>query len=100
METGEISKALGRGKHTTRFVELHELFKGKVLDTPGFSMIDLKNIPDEYIRDSFVEFKKYNCPFKDCFHINEKECNLKMGLNGNEILKERYENYIKFLNKG
>lgn len=100
LETGEISKALGRGKHTTRFVELHELFKGKVLDTPGFSMIDLKNIPNEYIRDSFIEFKKYICPFKDCFHINEKECNLKKVLNSNEILKERYENYVKFINKG
>lgn len=99
LETGEISKALGRGKHTTRFVELHELFGGKVLDTPGFSMIDLKDFTNEEIRDSFKEFKKCKCPFKDCFHMNEKECNVKKAINNNEILKERYENYIKFINK-
>lgn len=99
LETGEISKALGRGKHTTRFVELHELYGGKVLDTPGFSMIDLRDLTDEDIRDSFKEFKKYNCPFRDCYHINEKECNVKKAITDDEILKERYENYIKFINK-
>lgn len=99
LETGEISKALGRGKHTTRFVELHEIFGGKVLDTPGFSMIDLNEISNEEIRDSFREFRKFNCPFNDCFHINEKECLVRKAVKQSKILKSRYENYIKFLDK-
>ena len=98
LETGEISKALGRGKHTTRFVELHNLFKGKVLDTPGFSSISLESYTNEQIRDSFVEFSKYICPFKDCYHINEKECNIKKQIKLGNILEERYSNYVKFLN--
>ena len=99
LETGEISKALGRGKHTTRFVELHSLFKGKVLDTPGFSSISLEQYSKEQIRDSFIEFKKYSCPFKDCFHTNEKECNVKKQFKSRNILEDRYDNYIKFLDK-
>ena len=99
LETGEISKALGRGKHTTRHVELIELFKGKVLDTPGFSSIDLSNMTKEDIRDSFKEFKKNPCPFRDCFHINEKECLIKKLVSEGKILESRYNNYIKFLKK-
>lgn len=99
LETGEISKALGRGKHTTRFVELHELYKGKVLDTPGFSLIDLDEYSKEQIRDSFIEFNNYKCIFKDCFHINERDCEIKKNVSNNNILKSRYENYIKFLNE-
>lgn len=97
LETGEISKALGRGKHTTRHVELIELFKGKVLDTPGFSSIDFNNMENKDIRDSFREFNKYNCPFKDCFHINEKECLVKKNVKLGKILESRYNNYVKFL---
>lgn len=58
LETGEISKALGRGKHTTRHVELIELFDGHVVDTPGFSLIDLKDMKNSDIRDCFVEFNE------------------------------------------
>jgi len=97
LETGEISRALGRGKHTTRHVELIELYKGKVLDTPGFSMIDLSDYSKKEIRDSFVEFRQIDCPFKDCFHINEKECLVKKKVKDGNILKSRYENYLKFL---
>ena len=99
LETGEISKALGRGKHTTRHVELHSLFKGKVLDTPGFSDIDTTKYTKEQIRDSFIEFNKYSCPFKDCFHIKEQECEVKNNLKYKNILDSRYDNYVKFLNK-
>lgn len=99
LETGEISKALGRGKHTTRFVELHSLFKGKVLDTPGFSSISLEQYSKEQIRDSFIEFNKFKCMFNDCFHTNEKECNVKKNVKLGNILSSRYDNYIKFLEK-
>lgn len=97
LATGEISKALGRGKHTTRHVELIEMFGGKVLDTPGFSSIDLKEMTNEEIRDSFIEFNEYPCPFRDCMHINEKECSVKEAVAKKEILESRYENYKKFI---
>lgn len=99
LETGEVSIALGRGRHTTRHVELINLFKGKVLDTPGFSSIDLSKYSNEQIRDSFVEFSKYFCTFKDCFHTKEKECVIKNQVEEGNILQSRYDNYIKFLNK-
>lgn len=95
-ETNEISKALGRGKHTTRTVSLVEINNGKVLDTPGFSDIDLRVYKKEDIRDSFKEFKN-KCKYTNCMHINEKECVVKELVNKNIILKSRYENYIKFI---
>jgi ribosome biogenesis GTPase len=97
LETGEISKALGRGRHTTRFVQLIELFGGKVVDTPGFSMIEFNGMTNEDIRDSFIEFKKYPCPFKDCMHLTEKECRVKKEVENNNILESRYEDYKKFI---
>ena len=97
-ETNEISDALGRGKHTTRYVTLVTIGKGKVVDTPGFSAIDLNKYSDEDIKNSFIEFKKYNCPYKDCTHKKEKECAVKKHV-GESILKSRYENYIKFIEK-
>ena len=99
LETGEISKALGRGRHTTRHVELINMYKGKVLDTPGFSSLDLSNLKDTDIKDSFIEFKNYNCDFKNCMHLNEKKCKVKNAVNNNKILNTRYENYKKFINK-
>ena len=99
-ETGEVSIALGRGKHTTRFVELISLFDGKLVDTPGFSSIDLTIYSEEDIRNSFIEFKKYNCKYNDCKHINEgiDECAIKKAVDNKEILESRYLNYIKFIN--
>lgn len=98
LETGEISEALGRGKHTTRHVELIEMYGGKVLDTPGFSSIDFSDLTKEEIRDTFIEFDNYLCPFRDCMHINEKECEVKRNVENGNILASRYENYQKFLN--
>lgn len=99
LETGEVSKALGRGRHTTRHVELIEMCGGKVLDTPGFSMIDFNDMNTEDIRNSFIEFKKYNCEFKNCMHLNEKRCEVKKALANKLILDSRYDNYKKFINK-
>lgn len=98
LETGEISEALGRGKHTTRHVELIEMYEGKVLDTPGFSSIDFTGLEKEEIRDTFIEFRNYSCPFHDCMHQYEKECNVKKNVKNGNILYSRYENYIKFIN--
>ena len=98
-EVNEISEALGRGKHTTRYVTLVNLYGGKVLDTPGFSQIDLTVYSNEDIKSSFVEFDKYNCRYDDCLHINEDGCLVKAAVKDNLILKSRYENYKKFIEK-
>ena len=97
LETGEVSVALGRGKHTTRVVELFEFLGGKVMDTPGFSSLEFKDYTKEDIKNSFIEFKKYPCPFKDCSHTNEKECVVKKQVFANNILESRYLNYLNFI---
>ena len=97
--TGEVSIALGRGKHTTRVVELFNFNGGKVLDTPGFSALDFYSNSDEEIRNSFIEFKDYPCPFKDCMHKNEHECMVKQAVKDNNIMKTRYDNYLKFIER-
>lgn len=97
LETGEISDALGRGKHTTRVVEMFELFGGKVMDTPGFSALDFNGFSKNEIRDSFVEFLNYPCPFGDCNHTKEGECEVKKAINDGKIMKTRYENYLNFI---
>ena len=97
LETGEVSLALGRGKHTTRVVELFEINDGKVMDTPGFSSLEFKNYTKEDIKNSFIEFSKHPCPFKDCSHTNEKECVVKKEVLANNILESRYLNYLNFI---
>ena len=97
LKTGEISLALGRGKHTTRHVELISMLDGKVLDTPGFSSLSFDHIPKENIKDLFIEFKAYPCIYKDCNHIDEKECNIKKEVENKNILKSRYDNYKKIM---
>ena len=97
LETGEVSMALGRGRHTTRVVELFECFNGKVMDTPGFSALELTDYTKEQIKDAFVEFKEYPCPFKDCLHTKEKECSVKQAVEEGKILRSRYDNYINFI---
>lgn len=97
LETGEVSVALGRGRHTTRVVELFNINGGKVLDTPGFSALDFIDFTREDIRDAFIEFKNYPCIYKDCMHKNENECKVKGAVNNNNILETRYENYLKFI---
>ena len=99
LETGEISKALGRGKHTTRHVELHKIHNGLVADTPGFSSVSFIDMSKQDIRDNFIEFNEYKdkCKFRDCMHENEIICEVKNKVKENQIIKSRYDNYIKFI---
>ena len=101
IKTGEISIALGRGKHTTRHTELINLCGGLVADTPGFSAISLDSLSKADIRDQFNEFNKYRdlCKYKDCMHDKEDHCMIKEKVNDKTILKSRYENYLKFIEK-
>ena len=99
LETNEISKALGRGKHTTRHVELYDLFYGFIADTPGFSSLSFIDMTKEDIRDNFIEFNEYKdkCKYRDCMHLKEDECEIKKLAKENKILNSRYENYTKFI---
>jgi len=102
LEIGEVSIALGRGRHTTRHTELIEVLGGLIADTPGFSSIDFRGMKKSDIRDNFIEFNEYreNCEYKDCMHINELKCMVKEQVENNNIMKTRYQNYLKFVEKG
>ena len=97
LKTGEVSLALGRGRHTTRHVEMLELFGGMLLDTPGFSALEFQNMTKIEVRDAFVEFSKFPCLYRDCMHTNESDCMVKQAVDDKKILKSRYENYLKLM---
>lgn len=102
LKTGETSKRLRAGKHTTRDSRLLPLKNGGfVIDTPGFSSVDLpptKN-PQELI-DLFPEFNlSEGCKFNNCVHINEPECGVKEAVDNNKITKERYDFYKRCYDK-
>lgn len=97
IKTDEISEALGRGKHTTRHVELYKIGNGLIADTPGFSALDLKDMDKLQLKDTFVEFRDYECKFRDCLHDKEINCKVKEAVDNKKILKTRYENYLSFL---
>lgn len=99
LATSEISKALGRGKHTTRHVELLEVEGGLVVDTPGFSSLDFINMDKNDIKDNFVEFfeNQDKCKYKDCVHLKEDGCYVKELVKEGIIRQTRYENYKKFI---
>ncbi len=98
METGEISRKLKRGRHTTRHSQLIILEPGTyICDTPGFTSFSAENMPKEELKSYFPEFKKYEdlCRFGGCVHVNEPECKVKDAVSSGEIPKERYESYLK-----
>ena len=101
IKTDDISYALGRGKHTTRHVELIELENGFVADTPGFSSLEFIDMKDIDIRDNFVEFELYKekCKYRDCMHDKEDECEVKNKVSSGDILESRYQNYLNFIHK-
>ena len=96
LKTGEVSLALGRGRHTTRVVEIIEIDDMKVLDTPGFSSLSFLSYNLESVKNAFIEFKNFPCVYKDCNHDKEPECNLKKAVEENLVLKSRYDNYLNF----
>ncbi len=101
IKTDDISYALGRGKHTTRHVELIPLYGGYVADTPGFSAIEFLGMTESDIRDQFIEFNQYRdfCEYKDCMHLSENKCAIKEKVKEGIICKSRYENYVNFVTK-
>lgn len=95
LETNDISEALGRGKHTTRHTEVYDFKDFYIVDTPGFSALDL-DILKENLRFAFVEFDN-SCKFNDCMHLNEIGCRVKEQVSNHEILESRYENYKRMV---
>ena len=99
METGDISEKLERGKHTTRHSELVEINDGYVVDTPGFSSMDIDFIEKEKLQLCLREFDEYRdkCRFKGCLHYKEPQCSVKDAVKEGKINQIRYEFYLKTL---
>ncbi len=100
-DTGEISKKLGRGRHTTRQVEFYPLENGGyIADTPGFSTVEVSKygyIPKDELQYSFREFTPYleKCRFSDCVHLKETGCAVTEALHEGKISISRYDSYEK-----
>ena len=99
LATGDISRKLGRGRHTTRQVEIFQTDICMVADTPGFSSVELdddNHISKEDLPHAFIEFEKYlgECKFSDCSHTGEKGCRIKQAVEEGKISLSRYESYI------
>lgn len=97
METGEISRKLKRGKHTTRHSQMIPVGDHTYLmDTPGFSSLYLTDMEEQELKDYFPEFRKYEeeCRFQGCRHIHEPGCAVKEALGSGEISSLRYEDYL------
>lgn len=99
LKTDDISKALNRGKHTTRHVELIEVGEGLLADTPGFSSFDFDMLDKEQLSACFPEMaaRSGKCKFRECLHRNEPKCAIKAAVDAGEIPSYRYDHYLKFL---
>lgn len=97
LRTQEISKALGRGKHTTRHVELYEVFEGWLADTPGFSALEFSSIELNYLEKCVIEFDAYrnDCYYRNCQHIHEPKCAVKKAVIDQKIPQSRYDHYCE-----
>ncbi|MCI8408985.1 MAG: ribosome small subunit-dependent GTPase A [Lachnospiraceae bacterium] len=96
METGQISRKIERGKHTTRHSELFELEKDSyIMDTPGFTSLYVDNLEKEELSYYFPEFEEYRneCRFQGCMHLMEPDCKVKDAVERGDISTTRYENY-------
>ena len=96
METGEISRKIERGKHTTRHAELFALSEDTfIFDTPGFTSLNLGEMEKEELQGFYPEFTPYEkyCKFTGCSHISEPVCGVKDALERGDISRVRYENY-------
>lgn len=98
VEIGEISAKIKRGRHTTRHSELFYLGENTyVMDTPGFTALELPDIEKEELKEYYAEFEPYtDCRFQSCVHVNEPDCSVKDAVEAGKIPEERYQNYRLF----
>lgn len=105
LNTGEVSEKLGRGRHTTRHVELFQLAENTyVADTPGFASFDTDQmdiILKENLQYAFPDFAPFvgKCQFHDCSHRAEPGCAVRCAVEENELEKTRYESYLRLYEK-
>lgn len=102
LQTGELSEKIKRGKHTTRHSELVELdIEGWVVDTPGFTSLNIDFIDEDELGELYPEFEdaSESCKFANCLHLNEPGCKVLEAIEIGEISKERYETYVYFINQ-
>lgn len=100
LKVGQVSEKLGRGRHTTRHVELFRVGGGLVADTPGFSAFDVEQmelIPKEELANTFREFRPYleQCRFVGCAHVKERGCAVREAVDNGVIAPSRYQNYVR-----
>lgn len=94
LHTQKTSKALGRGKHTTRHCELFAIGNGWVADTPGFSSLDFSRVDLLELKDKILDFKiDEECRFRNCVHLDEPDCAIKKAVQDGRISSIRYQNY-------
>ena len=104
LETGEVSEKLGRGRHTTRQAELFQACGGYIVDTPGFSALDLERaewIPKDELASCFREFRPYldGCKFTSCSHTCDKGCGVLAALEAGKIAVSRHQSYVQLYNE-
>jgi len=101
LKTAETSKSLGRGRHTTRHVEILPLLGGRFVDTPGFSSLKFSTIEQEELSRCFPEMwaLKDECRFRGCLHQNEPNCAVKEAVETGSVAQSRYDNYLQFLSE-
>lgn len=105
LKVGEVSEKLGRGRHTTRHVELYTLSCGAmVADTPGFSAFDTERMDlvlKENLQYAFSDFSPYlgNCQFNDCTHLHEPGCRIRQAVADGKIAESRYQSYVQLYEK-
>ena len=104
LQTGEISDKLGRGRHTTRTVELFRKHGGYIADTPGFSTVDIERfelIRKDELKFAFPEFEEYfgTCKFNSCNHVCEQGCRVIEAVESGVIPRSRHESYVRMYNE-
>lgn len=100
LTTGDVSKKIGRGKHTTRYAELLPLDSGGfVVDTPGFSFTEFLDIKENELMRCFREFLPLlpDCRFSSCLHLKEPQCAVKEAVTAGRIFAERYDSYLALM---
>ncbi len=100
LDTAHISKKLGRGRHTTRQVELYKKDGGYIADTPGFSTVDTERyvrLSKDELPSAFREFREFlgECQFANCAHVKEKGCAVRAAVDAGKIARSRYESYLR-----
>ncbi len=101
LKTGQVSEKIGRGRHTTRYVELIQIDDSSyIADSPGFSSIDLDEIEEKELKEYFVEFHEYDEDWRfgaKCLHENEPNCAVRDAVDENKISSQRYRSYLQLL---